>query len=338
MKSFNQYLLEQRLSPDEALGILNLTSNNLNTVSLKKAYRTAAMRAHPDRGGTDEQMQKINAAYDMLKNAQSVDINKPDKDVYHDAKILSETYLNMVDPKVFNDYLSEVFGIELSVTKSDMKLGEHTAFRVFEIASKDRETVINARFAFYYANFTRKQSLGNSDMGEMIPGDVGTSYEILHNRKKMKLSQSAFDLSRSTAILTDPSVLFPSSKIKKKMKVGGGSSDSVEWMKPRDFRTTLTNKFSEGKMVKNDTYQMKFGKYTVQGTRMTFQRKGTWNFHLFPRDKNAELFPTLPESNKALDAIIELLEQLKRSSDPVNVWNMAARHWNIETNRRTLWP
>jgi len=38
---------------------------NCNTVEeLKKAYRRAAMSAHPDRGGSVEEMQAVNAAYE----------------------------------------------------------------------------------------------------------------------------------------------------------------------------------------------------------------------------------------------------------------------------------
>jgi curved DNA-binding protein CbpA len=39
--------------------------NNITTMDeLKKAYRAAAMHAHPDHGGSTEQMQQVNAAYE----------------------------------------------------------------------------------------------------------------------------------------------------------------------------------------------------------------------------------------------------------------------------------
>ena len=38
-----------------------------NLQELKQEYRKAAMKFHPDRGGSDEQMKKVNAAYDEAK-------------------------------------------------------------------------------------------------------------------------------------------------------------------------------------------------------------------------------------------------------------------------------
>ena len=37
---------------------------------LKKAYKKKAMKYHPDRGGDEKQFQKINEAYDTLKDPQ----------------------------------------------------------------------------------------------------------------------------------------------------------------------------------------------------------------------------------------------------------------------------
>ena len=42
---------------------------NLN--ELKQMYRKLAMKFHPDRGGSDEQMKKVNAAYDLAKERLS---------------------------------------------------------------------------------------------------------------------------------------------------------------------------------------------------------------------------------------------------------------------------
>ncbi len=50
--------------------------NVANLDELKKAYHTAARQNHPDRGGSIEQMQEINAEYtrlfEILKDAQNV--------------------------------------------------------------------------------------------------------------------------------------------------------------------------------------------------------------------------------------------------------------------------
>lgn len=63
MKSFRQLLKE--MTEQEALKILNLSSKP-DPDHLKKVYRSAAMKNHPDRGGSDEAMKQINIAYEIL--------------------------------------------------------------------------------------------------------------------------------------------------------------------------------------------------------------------------------------------------------------------------------
>lgn len=56
--------------------------NVANLDELKKAYHTAARQNHPDRGGSIELMQEINAEYtrlfEILKDAQNVRAENPD--------------------------------------------------------------------------------------------------------------------------------------------------------------------------------------------------------------------------------------------------------------------
>lgn len=46
---------------------LGIAHNNINIDLIKKNYKIAAKKYHPDRGGSMEQMQKINEAYEILK-------------------------------------------------------------------------------------------------------------------------------------------------------------------------------------------------------------------------------------------------------------------------------
>uniref|UniRef100_A0A6P6YL09 Chaperone protein dnaJ 3-like n=1 Tax=Dermatophagoides pteronyssinus TaxID=6956 RepID=A0A6P6YL09_DERPT len=48
----------------ERLGV----PRNASAADIKKAYRRAAMKAHPDKGGTEEQFKKLNEAYDALSD------------------------------------------------------------------------------------------------------------------------------------------------------------------------------------------------------------------------------------------------------------------------------
>ena len=45
-------------------------NRNASEAEIKKAYKKQAMKHHPDKGGDGAQFQKINEAYDTLKDPQ----------------------------------------------------------------------------------------------------------------------------------------------------------------------------------------------------------------------------------------------------------------------------
>jgi DnaJ-domain-containing protein 1 len=53
-------------APKEAWEVLGLNSAQASPAEIEDAYRRLAMRHHPDKGGTVEQMARINAARDKL--------------------------------------------------------------------------------------------------------------------------------------------------------------------------------------------------------------------------------------------------------------------------------
>ena len=53
----------------EALQVLGITSTNPSKKEVTKAYRKKAMTTHPDKGGKNEDFQKISAAYELLNGA-----------------------------------------------------------------------------------------------------------------------------------------------------------------------------------------------------------------------------------------------------------------------------
>lgn len=54
---------EVGLDPFEILGV----GPNTTRPEVEKAYRKEAWKAHPDHGGTDEEMKKVNVAYEAIK-------------------------------------------------------------------------------------------------------------------------------------------------------------------------------------------------------------------------------------------------------------------------------
>jgi curved DNA-binding protein CbpA len=58
------------LQRQQALSILGLPPN-ATPQQIKRRYRVLAKRYHPDRGGDQQQMQRIIAAYEFLTKEQS---------------------------------------------------------------------------------------------------------------------------------------------------------------------------------------------------------------------------------------------------------------------------
>ena len=72
MKSYKQFLKEQKLTPDEAHRIFHkfgVDSRNKTGTELKSHYSKLMMKHHPDRGGSVTHAQEINSAWDTLKNS-----------------------------------------------------------------------------------------------------------------------------------------------------------------------------------------------------------------------------------------------------------------------------
>ncbi len=57
---------EVGLDPFEILGV----ESNATRPEVEKAYKKKAWKAHPDHGGTNEEMMKVNAAYEAIRTVR----------------------------------------------------------------------------------------------------------------------------------------------------------------------------------------------------------------------------------------------------------------------------
>ena len=69
------------MNKDEAIKILNKSNfKEYNHEKLKKQYKQACLKKHPDKGGSHEDFIQLSAAYDFLKN--EIDNGKQDDDIF----------------------------------------------------------------------------------------------------------------------------------------------------------------------------------------------------------------------------------------------------------------
>lgn len=97
----------QKIDPYKILNI----SKNYDETSLKKAYLKAAMRAHPDRGGSQDAFQKVSIAYTLLqKKLKESQNNHSHTELRGDSKRYMDTQSNQ--PKL-NTKLTEKFDADV---------------------------------------------------------------------------------------------------------------------------------------------------------------------------------------------------------------------------------
>ena len=96
-----------KIDPYKILGV----SKNYDEVSLKKAYLKAAMKSHPDRGGSQDAFQRVSIAYTLLqKKLKEADNNH----LHNELRDSSKSFMNTQSsqPKI-NTKLSEKFDVDV---------------------------------------------------------------------------------------------------------------------------------------------------------------------------------------------------------------------------------
>lgn len=88
---------------------------------LKKAYRTWALKLHPDRGGSTEEMQILNAEYEQLFSKVShVHVNKEGKRYEHKVDERPDEFVELIDR------LLRMNGVHIEVIGYFIWLSENT--------------------------------------------------------------------------------------------------------------------------------------------------------------------------------------------------------------------
>lgn len=98
---------KQKIDPYKILGL----SKNYNEISLKKAYLKAAMKTHPDRGGSQDAFQRVSIAYTLLqKKLKEQENNHSHNELRDGSKKYMDTQANQ--PRL-NTKLTEKFDVDV---------------------------------------------------------------------------------------------------------------------------------------------------------------------------------------------------------------------------------
>lgn len=142
----------------QALSILNPTEKS--EAGLKAAYKKAAVKHHPDKGGSLEVMKLVNAAYDYLKKCESWWTGEQARKAKRTTP-LTETMQNMIDKiKSFPGLKIEIIGSWLWVSGETKPVKEEVKKAGFSFS-------FNKKSWYYHEDTYRKRSKKKFSMNDI---------------------------------------------------------------------------------------------------------------------------------------------------------------------------
>lgn len=311
------YLLEN-MSVDSALDVLGLSKSDIgDTDKIKKAFRAASRKAHPDTGGSDEAIKKVISAYELLgktkTSAGGIDWDKLNKEYRDLADVILKDLLKRFDLGKYTAYFEKVSGLKFKgeiVSKYPEPKDQSPHYAGFKarFSTADNDYAFDLSVYVTLSKIKHGGSLGGSHTYDLST----TAYGFAHNRKQ-KMSQSDYS-SKNESVFSDPSLAFPEAKMK---KIFGGKSGEKKQFKRADFALALKNYFNA---TQNSDYTSipLSGEYRLVIYRSTFNRYATWGFNgLYKKFGRVSMLATafFPETEATLDSFKHIVAAAKKETD-----------------------
>jgi len=340
MYSFKDYLFEATMTLDAAMKVFGITSSFSSETDLKTSYKKLALQHHPDHGGSMDMMKNVNLAKEILaKNIgkksdkqREFDQEKSDQE-YKDLKVV----VNNIMSTSFNTgnyikYLTDIFGkefkAEVTVDKSGGYFSDMRTHLTAKFYDAAKDIVFDVLFSVDLIELKHSKGLGGAGN---VNFSVLVSTDAYVEGKKQKIARTNWNFTGNHGIFSNPEDVFPRAKMTKlaKGEVRAGSK-----VKKSDFDAFFIKKYGASKStasdVKTDYYYITI-KPDIQLViyRSVFMRLPHYvvsyiaggqptKFGGFRHDWVVK--PTKAkyheESQETLDFFKDLIDNLKRSSDP----------------------
>ena len=270
MKGFIEWLLEAAMDMPSALAIFGIAQPPESEEELKTLYKKLAMQNHPDRGGSTQKMQELNAARDYLKknvgrpyfvngrasvkkSASSAHFSAstydPKKQKEEEEKryqiILKEMkkFFSGFDKAAYVKYFDSIFGDKFTadvkiLDKSNSLAYGPTLKAVF--ATKDRETVFTLVLQTKMMMAERSLLQGTDLGGNGATFEYFVEASAFMNGKQQVVVKKRLHSKSDTSALTIPDTVFPLARMQK-LATGAVRKDSP--LKKRDFEAMFKSKY-----------------------------------------------------------------------------------------------
>ena len=244
--------LEEAMRPDEAMKVLGLTPEQAGDAdTVKKAYRDASRKHHPDLGGDPEEMKRVNAAYEVLQGGGvgSGAIPRPKTDwaamdrKYRQLAIFVKDYLSReVQVDSFLEYLKTWEpGLEAEISlypevKEDDLGSPHYAGMKVKFKTPDGKRSLTADFMVRLSDVSGA-ALGGEGM--TVPLVVTTHVYV--DGKNQKIKQNNYTFTSDKSVVVDPSSVFPKVRMG---KIFSGEARKGSKFSRRDMQSALVSELN----------------------------------------------------------------------------------------------
>lgn len=335
--SFKKFLKEQKMTYDDAVKILGL-DDNFDTEELKKAYRVASSKNHPDKGGSVEAMQDVNLAFEFLSNSE----NKKQKvqsfrdryeaqcAKYKQYDSFATNYLKeRFKPQVFIDYLNlffpdEKFTADVSwVNNSKVASPSFSGFNAV-FSNQNKKLAFEFNVSVYLPNIAQEsKGLTNQNDDKDISFDIMVESFGYANNKKQKWAKRSWGFSNNHQLFEKPELTFLPGKLKK-IK----SEDSVSGkLKRADFETALKHEI-DAEPWGNDVWSINLKDGMLTMYRIVFMREAGWTVKTIGDPTKNSIIPdrnikmriyTFPETTDTIEMFRKFRNMTKEQvADTIN--------------------
>lgn len=304
-----------KVTIEEALQLLELTREQLGDQTvLKKAYRDAAMKHHPDRGGDEETMKKVTDAYELLKNfrgpQRSYDLEEEKRATEEKLEVIKHGIHAALKVEKFTEHFTKWTGktFEVKIDEGPRGYSYSSSYKVYvQWMSEDGITSFDLTIMGSASDFRRVKQLGGGGQ-DSISFRIYVDTKIFHGTRKVKFKQRDWDFTNDHITIMDPEKLFPSKKI---VSMVAGKEEKRKFSR-RDMFLGIDKRL-KGESDQKEWAYIPMGDATLVMHRSTIMRHSAWSpFALQEGKEKTKIRPVSgPESEELLVALIDIQKKAK---------------------------
>lgn len=313
-------ITESKMTYQEALKVLGATGSE-TSAEMSRLFKRASLRNHPDRGGSNELMQKINQAYDVVtktgpsgaRSETAGDVRaryarqKKEWEEKVDAYfVVAKNYFSTkFNAQEFAEYFTKYTGLPTTF-KQEVTKGSHGVYASFRFTSGD------AYFDFGF-NCTPPNGQGLASPDSSALGSVSVSTFVLVGTKKHKMASRDYQWGKNPDKIT-PESLFPSKKLE---SIFSPVQKNIKY-KRADYLASF-RKLLGADISGNDIF-VEVGTLKVRFYRHVFMRKGAYVFSAVYDPAVSKYRPAAQlrgtmfedEDGACLDMIVDTFKELQK--------------------------